>query len=146
MRDEADAEARRRLELALGLGAARDLQQPAPPRPAQRSGRASSAADGAAVAVDQGSEGARPDVLGADQAQPVEALLVGEAVRAHAPFADALADAALGAGREPPDILAMCFHHRRAVRITNSSAIWRSPSHHSTSGVAALATSAESEE
>src|SRR3954452_19736342 len=84
---------------------------------------------------------ARPDVLGADQAQPGEALLVAEAVLAHA-----LLPMRLSLPAASRRIFSRWRHHRRAVRITNSSAIWRSPSHHSTGGIATLATRPESEE
>src|SRR5262249_42204725 len=49
----------------------------APPRRGQ-GGRGGSAAAGAAVMIDERAEGARADVVAADEAQPIEPLLVGE--------------------------------------------------------------------
>ena len=94
---------------------------------------------GSAEAVDQRAERARPDALGADEAQPVESLRVGEARHPFRPIR--LSVPATSRFR-----FSRCFHHKSAASATNSPAIGRWPSAQSTTGVAALATSADNDE
>jgi hypothetical protein len=94
---------------------------------------------------------ARPDVLAANEPQPIEPLLIGQADAVPA-FAHAHAGPrsrwpillSLPASRRP--ILARCMIHNSTVRNTKRVAMRRSSRNHSTSGVAALAMSAASEE
>ena len=77
-RDQRNAEPRRRGELALGLVAAaqpRGLLRAAAPRHVRQRLKGGT---GAAEVIEQRAEGARPDILAADETQPVEPLRVGQ--------------------------------------------------------------------
>ena len=136
--DEADAEPRRRPHLRLRLGDGRDLddQPPSPPGEVrQRLERRS----GAAVAVDQGAEGARPDIFGPDQPEPVEALRVGEeSLRLLPIFPSVPARSRL--------MFSLCFHQSRSVSTTRHLRHLALADDHRIAGVAALATRDESDE
>src|SRR5262249_28080256 len=77
-RDQVDAERPCRLDLALGLvvriDAGSALGAAAPGKLRQRFERLARAA----IVVDERAEGARPNVLAANEPQPVDPLLVGE--------------------------------------------------------------------
>ena len=79
-RDQADAHGVRRPRFRARLRA-REQMRPAPAAPPRRarSGSALERRARAAVMIDQGAERARPDILAADEAQPVDPLLVGQA-------------------------------------------------------------------
>ena len=116
-------EARRRCAArrsSSGSASAREQIRPgacAPPRRA-RSGSAVERRARAAEMIDQGAEGARPDIVAADQAQPVEPLVVGELSlpprRQHAARRSRLIHRrglfpilAFGAGHQPRDVVAV---------------------------------------
>ncbi len=87
--------------LLLGLGPTVNLEQQAPTatgqvrQDVQRGGRS-------AILVDQGAEGARADIFRADEAKPVETLLIRQN---HA--LSLLSDLAFGSGKEAADVLAV---------------------------------------
>ncbi len=105
---------------------------------------------GPAEMIDERAKGARTDILAANEAQPVEPLLVGQA-HAFAGVCDPHALSALVPIRfSVPDssraIFARCVTKIRAVITVKSSAVCRLSSAHKIAGVAALASKAESEE
>ena len=126
--------------LLLGLGAAGDFPRctPAAPRKVRQGLERRRRA---AIMVDQGSEGARADILGADQAQPVEALLIGEGSAAQ-PFCPILPSVPSSSRL----MFSLCFHQSRAARTKATPAVPGAPRSHRTIGDAALATRAESDE
>ena len=75
--DECHAELLRRFDLTFSRFARTNLRRRGTTTPRQR-GQGLERGAGAAEMIDEGAEGARPDVLAADEAQPVEALFVGE--------------------------------------------------------------------
>src|ERR1700719_3666591 len=72
-----DAEVLRRFNLTLSRFARKDLRRRCATTPRQR-GQGFERGAGAAEMIDEGAKCARPDVLAANEAQPVEALFVGE--------------------------------------------------------------------
>ena len=72
-----DAEVLRGFDLTLGRFARTDLRRRRAAAPRQR-GQGVERGAGAAEVIEQGAERARPDILAADKAQPVEALVVGQ--------------------------------------------------------------------
>ena len=103
--------------------------------------------------VDERAEGARPDVLAADQAQPVEPLGVGEARTARVdPAAPACVPSALGADAvfaalaQPRDVLAVLPPQDRGQHGKTQRPRAVAHGQQAASGEAALATSADSEE
>ena len=77
-RDESDAERLRRLELALAVVAGMDAGGAARAAAAGKIGERRQRRAGAAVMVDQRPEGARADIVAADEAKPIEPLLLGQ--------------------------------------------------------------------
>ena len=75
--DERDAEFSRGVDLTLGRVARTNLRRRRAATPRQR-GQGLKRGARAAEMIDEGAKRARPDILAADEAQPVEALLVGE--------------------------------------------------------------------
>jgi hypothetical protein len=75
--DECHAEVLRGFHLLLGQFARTDLRRRGAATARQRGQRFKRGA-GAAEMIDQGAKRPRPDVLAANEAQPVEALFVGE--------------------------------------------------------------------
>jgi len=86
-RHEGDAEGFRRLELTLGVLAGMDAGGTARAAAAGEIGQRRQRRAGAAVVVDQRAEGARADIVAADEAKPIEPLLLAQphaiAVLAH---------------------------------------------------------------
>lgn len=78
-RDEVDAEAARGEKLALGFVRGRDADRAHRPAAAGEIGDCIERRARPAIVVEQRAEGARPDILAADQAQPVEPLLIVQA-------------------------------------------------------------------
>ena len=166
-RDEFDAARVRRLQFGLHLLARTDAR-----------GRGSAAAAGerctrSAIMIDEVAEGARTDILGPDEAQPVEPLLFAQSYalaqrRPPAGYRPSIAKRAAhynrvcwittrgqAAGFAPilPSlplsrraILVRCMTHESAVSNRNNAAARGCPSSHSANGVSALATKAASEE
>jgi hypothetical protein len=77
-RDESDAERLRRLELALAVVAGMDAGGAARAAAAGKTGERRQRRAGAAVMVDQRAEGARADIVAADEAKPIEPLLLAQ--------------------------------------------------------------------
>ena len=77
-RDESDAERFRRLELALGVLAGMDARGAARAAAAGKIGERRQRRACAAVVVDQRAEGARADIVAADEAKPIEPLLLAQ--------------------------------------------------------------------
>ena len=75
--DERDVEFSRGVHLTLSLVARTNLRRSPTATPRQR-GQGLERRAGAAEMIDEGAKRARPDILAADETQPVEALLVGE--------------------------------------------------------------------
>ena len=104
----------------------------------------------AAEMVEQGAEGARADILAADQAQPVEPLVVGELHTAGGSAVSrlhrGLSDLGFGAGEQARDIGAVHDEDEHSHSDEKQSGFRRLPSDHRTAGVAALATRADSDE
>ena len=121
LRHEAPAEPRGRHELALGLGAARDLEA-GTTRPAADLRQGVERRAGAAILVDEPAKGARPDAFAADEAQPVESLLVAERDPAH-PFCPIRPS--VPARRRA--MLAWCFANRITTMHAITTAGSRSP-------------------
>src|ERR1019366_8904774 len=125
---------------------------------------------GAAIMIDQVAEGARADIVGPDEAQPVETLLFAQShsraqrrprplPREHRPAGGALqpglADYNPGSGETPifpslplsrRPILARCMTHNSALSSRNNAAALGWPRPHNANGISALATKAASEE
>jgi hypothetical protein len=78
-RQQGDAESPGRRELALGVLARVHARGTACAAAAGEIGQGREGGSGAAAVIDQGAEGARPDMVAADEAQPVETLFVGQA-------------------------------------------------------------------
>ena len=76
-RDEMHVEGARRLQLGGGFLGRADASGPRRAAAAGKRGQSVKRGARAAEMIDQLAEGARPDILGADQAQPVDPLLVG---------------------------------------------------------------------
>src|SRR6185436_2740324 len=99
--DEAHAETGGSRHLLLGLGPAAHLQQQAPAAAGElRQGLEGRA--GAAILVDQGTEGSGSHAFRADEAKPVETLLIRQD---HG--LSLLPDLALGPGQKAADVLAV---------------------------------------
>ena len=77
-RDESDAERFRRRELARGVLAGMDARGAARAAAAGKIGERRQRRAGAAVVVDQRAERARADVVAADEAKPIEPLLLAQ--------------------------------------------------------------------
>ena len=77
-RDESDAERLRRLELALAVLAGMDAGGAARAAAAGKSGERRQRRACAAIVVDQRAEGARADIVAADEAKPIEPLLLAQ--------------------------------------------------------------------
>ncbi len=138
--DEAHAQPGRCRHLLFGLRPAGDLQEQASPAAGEiRQGLKGRGR--AAVLIDQGPEGSGADILRADEAKPVETLLIRQNHGAY-PFCPILPS--VPARRRL--MFSLCFHQRSATRIAATSAIPGSPKSHRTTGVAALATRADREE
>ena len=75
--DERHAEVLRRFDFLFGRFARTDLRRRPTAAPRQR-GQGVERGTGAAEMIDKGAECARSNVLAADEAQPVEPLLVGQ--------------------------------------------------------------------
>jgi hypothetical protein len=80
-RDEAGADARGGRDLLLGVLAGADAQRPSRAAAARQLRQRRERRTGAAAVIDEGTEGARPDILAADEAQPVEPLAVAQTYR-----------------------------------------------------------------
>jgi hypothetical protein len=78
-RQQGHAEPLGRSELALGVLARVDARGPRRAAAAGEIGQGREGGAGSAAVINQGAEGARPDMVAADEAQPVEALFVGQA-------------------------------------------------------------------
>ena len=78
-RQQGHAERLRRRHLALGVLARVDARGTPRAAAAGKIGQRRERGAGATAVIDQGAEGARPDMVAADEAQPVEALFVGQA-------------------------------------------------------------------
>ena len=76
--DEAHAELARLVEFALDLIGASDANRPARAAAPRQVGQGGERRRSAAAAIDERAEGARPNVLAADQPQPIEAFPVAE--------------------------------------------------------------------
>src|SRR6202030_4177712 len=75
--DKRNVELSRGVDLTLGCVARTNLRRSPPPAPRQR-GQGLKRGTGAAEVIDKGAKSPRPDILAADEAQPVEPLFVGE--------------------------------------------------------------------
>jgi hypothetical protein len=75
-RHKADSNFRRRFDFSFSFGLARKAYF-TPPATARQPGHARECAGRAAKLIDQCAKGSRPDILGANQAQPIDPLLVG---------------------------------------------------------------------
>src|SRR5205823_4511186 len=78
-RDQADVEGGGGRELTLGLAARMDARRAAGAAAARQVGQGSERRARTAVMLEQGAERARADMVAANEAQPVEPLLVGDA-------------------------------------------------------------------
>ena len=149
-RDQGGILAARLGKLALGVFQRIDFSRPfgatAPGESRKRLERRARSAK----MIDERAKGARTDILAANEAQPVEPLLVGQA-HAFAGVCDPHALSALVPIRcsvpaSSRAILPRCVTKIRTVITTKSSAACGSSSAHKIAGVAALASNAESEE
>ena len=108
-RDEVDAARARRFQFGFGVLARTDARRPRCAAAAGERGQGAKRCARAAIMIDQVAEGARADIVGADEAQPVEPLL--------------LAQSHSLAQRRPParyrvSIAQRAAHYNRVWRIT----------------------------
>jgi hypothetical protein len=113
-RDESDAEGFRRLELALGVLAGVDADGTARAAAAGEIGQRRQRRAGAAVMVDQRAEGAWADIVAADEAKPIEPLLLAQP---HAATVFAHGMIRFGVKKSPRRTLSP--HHRQHGRLRN---------------------------
>ena len=80
-RDEAGTDPFGGGDLPLGLFAAADAQRPCRAAATRQIRQRRERGPGATAMIDEGAESARPDILAADEAQPVEPLAVAQTYR-----------------------------------------------------------------
>ena len=146
-RDEAHAELSREVKFAFDFADRGDTDRPLRPAASREIGQSVERGACAAAPIEQRAEGARADVFGSNEPQPVEPLIVVEPRRlgalAHAaPFLPILLSVPVT--RRP--MLALCFIQSRAASRPNAEATALEPTASATRGAAMLATSAASEE